>query len=137
MRKIGLYIVTPILSFFGGFYFYAWAMKFFTDGELDGDTDSFLFWGGMAYLFFAVPLYFAIIYFMDRKLNRFKFLLYPIGCMVVFFIPVSWIMSVFSGSSFFSPEAMLFHSFFLSTGLIFGIFNWLFKNFSFLKENAK
>lgn len=108
MKKLGLYIVTPILSFLGGFYVFAWAMEFFTNEQLGRDAASVLFWGGTAYLILAVPLYFAIIYLIDKKLKRFKFLLYPLGCMAVFFIPVSGILGMFNSYDYLSPEAMLF-----------------------------
>ena len=41
--------------------------------------------------------------------------------MVVFFIPTALITVSFGSLDLLSPEAMLFHSFFLTSGLIFGL----------------
>lgn len=130
MKKIGIYIITPIASFSGGLYVFIWAMKIFLNEEIGNYIGFLLMWGGMAFLIFAVPFYFVIIHLIDNKFNRFKFVLYPFFCMLLFFLPTSAIMGIWSSSSLFSPEAMLFYSFFLTSGLIFGLLNWTFKKIS-------
>jgi hypothetical protein len=121
MRSLFLYIVTPIVSFLGGFFAYAFILKISSGESLEGDGDAVLFWGGIAFFLLGVPVYFGIIYLIDHWLKRLKWLYYPIGCMLVFFIPTALIALSFGSLNLLSPEAMLFHSFFLTSGLIFGL----------------
>lgn len=128
MVKFCLYVLTPLLSFIGGFSAYILVLKIVWEQSLSGgDIGATLYWGGIAFFLLAVPIYLGIIYFIDNRFKRLKGLLYPIGCMLVFFIPTLLITLTFGSINIFLPEAMLFHSFFLTSGLIFGLCNWGFK----------
>lgn len=121
MRGFFMYLVTPIVSFFGGFFAYKLILEKVLNEELGGDTNAVLFWGGIAFFLFGVPIYYGIIHLIDIWVKKLKWLYYPIGCMLVFFIPTAFITITFGSLNLFSPEAMLFHSFFLTSGLIFGL----------------
>ncbi|GIN42378.1 hypothetical protein [Heyndrickxia oleronia] len=128
MVNFCLYVLTPLLSFIGGFFAYILMLKIVWEQSFSGgDMEAILFWGGIAFFIFAVPIYLGIIYFIDKRFKKFKGLLYPIGCMLVFFLPTLLITLTFGSTNLFLPEAMLFHSFFLTSGLIFGLCNWGFK----------
>ena len=128
MVNFCLYVVTPLSSFIGGFFAYILTLKIVWEQSLSGgDMEAVLYWGGIAFLLVAVPIYLGIIYFIDNRFEKLKGLLYPIGCMLVFFIPTLLVTLTFGSVNPFSPEAMLFHSFFLTSGLIFGLCNWGFK----------
>ncbi|WP_153733190.1 hypothetical protein [Sporosarcina obsidiansis] len=129
MINFSLYVVTPILAFIGGFLFYVLTLKFVWDESIAGDMRAVLFWGGIAFFAIAVPIYFGVIYFIDRRFVRFKVLLYPIVCMLIFFIPTLVIAMMFGSLNPFSPEAMLFNSFFIGSGLIFGLSFWIIKRY--------
>ena len=125
MKKFGLYILTPIASFLSGFYIFVKMWHFFLNENLNSnDFNVIFFWGGLPYLIGAVPFYFFIIHLIDKKNYSFKFLLYPIGCMLGFLIPLVPIILLWSGGHLFSSELILFYGFFLTSGLIFGILNW-------------
>ena len=127
MQQFGLYVLTPLLSFFGGFYAYVWILNNYWKQELGGDAISVVIFGGLAFVSLAVPLYFLIIEFIDKRFSHFKLLLYPLMCMLTFFLPVLLIMAVWDGSNVLSAESLLFYAFFLASGFIFGVLNWLFK----------
>jgi hypothetical protein len=130
MVNFCLYVITPLLSYLGGFFAYNLTLKTVWEQSLSrGDMEAVLLWGGIAFFLLAVPIYLGIIYLIDLKLKKLKGYLYPIGCMLVFFIPTLLITVTFGSVNPFSPEAMLFHSFFLTSGLIFGLCNWGFKIF--------
>jgi len=124
-----LIVLISFLSYIGGFIAYNWALFAFWNQTLGGDIVSVLFWGGIAFSLLAVPIYLGIIRYIDTKTKTNKGWLYPIGCMLVFFIPTLFIIMIFQSTQLFSPEAMLFHAFFLTSGLIFGLCSWTFKNF--------
>lgn len=135
MIKIG-FVFVPILSFIGGLFSYVMTLKIVWDESISGgDKIAVLFWGGIAFFAIAVPIYFGVIYFIDRQFVGFKVLLYPIACALAFFIPTSVITMVFGGLNPFSPEAMLFNSFFISSGLIFGLSIWIFKRINIRTVN--
>ena len=130
MVNFSLYIVTPLLSFIGGFFAYVLTLNIVWEQSLSsGDMKAVLFWGGIAFFLLAAPIYLGITYFIDNRFKKIKGLLYPIGCMLVFFIPTLVVTLSFGSMNPFSPEAMLFHSFFLTSGLIFGLCSWGFKKF--------
>ncbi|MBS4188722.1 hypothetical protein KHA94_00625 [Bacillus sp. FJAT-49705] len=129
MVNFYLYVFTPLLSFIGGFFAYTLTLKIVWEQSLGGDMVSVLFWGGIMFFLVSVPIYLGVIYFIDKRTKKFKGLLYPIGCMLVFFIPTLFITLSFGGINPFSSEAMLFHSFFFTSGLIFGLCSWGFKKF--------
>lgn len=54
--------------------------------------------------------------------------LYPLSCMLLFFLPTVLIMMAWGGGDPFAAEALLFHSFFFMSGFLFGLLNWFFKN---------
>lgn len=116
-----LYIVTPFVSFFGGFFAYKLILEKVIGQSLGGEANAVLFWGGIAFFLLGVPIYFGIIYLIDRWVKKLKWLYYPIWCTLAFFMPTTLITVTFGSLNLFSPEAMLFHSFFLTSGLIFGV----------------
>ncbi|MCM3711759.1 hypothetical protein [Sporosarcina luteola] len=125
-----LYVVTSLLSFIGGFYAYILTLKIVWEQSLSGgDMKAVLFWGGIVFFLLATPIYLGIIYFIDNRFKKIKGLLYPVGCILVFFIPTLLVTLSFGSMNTFSPEAKLFHSFFLTSGLIFGLCSWGFKKF--------
>lgn len=135
MMKFCLYIVTPFLSYIGGFYAYILTLKIVWEQSLSGgDMKAVLFWGGIAFFLLATPIYLGIIYFIDRMFKNNKGFLYPFGCIVVFFIPTLLVTFSFGSINPFSPEAMLFHSFFIASGLIFGLCIWGLKNYKLAKS---
>lgn len=127
MRKLGLFILSPILSFIGGFYVYAWMLQKLWNQELGGDSEAVLFWGGQAYFIFEVPCYFLLIRYIDKKFKKLKLLLYSLSCMLGFVIPILVLWLIWGGG-LFTPEMVLFYGFFISSGLIFAVLNWSFKN---------
>ncbi|WP_339250853.1 hypothetical protein NSQ43_13060 [Sporosarcina sp. FSL W8-0480] len=125
MVNLYFYVVTPLLSFIGGFFSYILTLKIVWDQSMSGgDMKAVLFWGGIAFFLVATPIYLGIIYFIDKRCTKIIGLLYPIGCILVFFIPTFFITLSFGSVNPFSPEAMLFHSFFITSGLIFGLCSW-------------
>lgn len=131
MKKFALYVLTPIVSFLGGFIAYAGMLNYFFGEKLGNDTDTVLVYGGLAYLVYLVPFYLIVLHLIDKKFNRFRVILYPLVCMLGFFIPILIFMLFFEigEGKLFSSEAMLFHVFFLVSGLIFGLLTWAFKQF--------
>jgi hypothetical protein len=119
----------PIIVFYWSFFTYILTLKIVWEQLLGGDMVAVLYWGGIAFFLVSVPIYLGIICFIDKRSKKLKGLLYPIGCMLVFFIPTLLITLSFGSMNPFSPEAMLFHSFFLTSGLIFGLCSWGFKKF--------
>jgi len=58
---------------------------------------------------------------VDRKSERYRYVLYPSGCIAVFFVPTLLILLMYGGGSPFAPEALLFHLFYTAPGLAFGL----------------
>lgn len=131
MRRLGLYVCSPLLSYISGFLAYIITLKLIWNQTLGGELSFVLIYGGISFFIIGFPIYLGIIYLIDRKVHKYKGLLYPLGCMLIFFIPVLFITLQFGSSDLFSPESMLFHSFFLTSGLIFGICHWGIKKASF------
>ena len=121
MRNFFIYIVTPLLSFYGGFFAYKLILENVWNEPLGDEAGAVLFWGGIAFFLLGVPVYFGVIYLIDIWVKKLKWLYYPIGCMLVFFMPTTLITLSFGSLALLSPEAMLSHSFFLTSGLIFGL----------------
>lgn len=114
MQKLGLFVLTPIISFLGGFYAYVWVLKQQWNQDIGNDATAVLIYGGMAFVALAMPLYFLVIGFIDKRIARFKMVLYSLFCMLLFFLPTVLIIdglgrgrSVCSGSPLVSQ--LLFH----------------------------
>ena len=123
-------IIAGLLSFIVGFMCYALTINVVWNQSLGNDAYSVLFWGGSAFLLIAVPVYLFMISLIDEsaRFSKHKYLFYPLSCMLVYFVPTALIKLSFDGVlAIFSEEVMLFHSFFLSAGLIFGITIWFFR----------
>ncbi|MFS0574726.1 hypothetical protein AB1K83_03780 [Sporosarcina sp. 179-K 3D1 HS] len=127
MKKIALYILTPILSYLSGFI--AFSLAFFTTAQesIGGEAVWLLTVSGLTFLFIGFPVYLGIIHWIDSKYNTFKGLLYPMGCMLVFFIPTLAINLRYGSINLLAPESMLFHLFFIVTGAVFGLCHWAIK----------
>lgn len=133
MKQFLFIAFIAFLSYLGGIAAYNLALFVIWDEIIgSGDLVAVLFWGGMVFGLLAVPIYLGIIHLIDKKYKGNKMWLYPIGCMLIFFVPTLFIMMMFGGinlTSLFGPEAMLFHVFFLTSGFIFGLCSWRFKKF--------
>lgn len=129
MRSFFIILVIPILSFFGGFFTYKFILENVHNESLGEDANAVLFWGGIAFFLFGVPIYFGIIYLIDIWFKKLKWLYYPIGCMLAFFMITSIITISFGSLNLLAPEALLFHSFFLTSGFIFGLCTGIVKSF--------
>jgi len=127
MRTILLYLISPLLAFVGGFCTYVVILKVVHDETLGRDATAVLIWGSLIFLAICMPLYTGIIYAIDKRFSSHKGLLYPLGCMLLFVIPTVTIMGIWGDINPFLPEAMLFHSFFIMSGLIFGLCHWVIK----------
>lgn len=125
--KMALYTVISLLAFGSGFYAYNLTLEWVWDQSLKGDYTSLLVTGGIAFFVFAVPIYLWVIHMIDKKWKNPVGISYPLVCMLVFFIPTFVISFSFGNVNLFLPEAMLFHSFFLTSGFIFGTCVWLIK----------
>ncbi|MEK3933731.1 hypothetical protein MKY41_00310 [Sporosarcina sp. FSL W7-1349] len=101
-----------------------------------GETVWLLVVTGIAFLLICLPIYFWVIHWIDSKYDTFKGLLYPLGCMLVFFIPTLAINLRYGSINLFSPESMLFHIFFFVTGAVFGLCHWMIKQERFPKVLA-
>lgn len=133
MREFGLYVMNPIISFMGGFLALMLTLKWVWNESLRGDLAFTLLYASIFFIGVAFPIYLGVIYFIDKKFDKFKVLLYPLGCMLIFFIPTLLINLRFGSWNLLSPESMLFHSAFLVSGFIFGMFSWILKEPSFSK----
>lgn len=128
MRNIGLYILCPVLSFIAGIFSYMLILKWVWNETLGGDLAAILFYGGIIFLTICFPIYLGVIHLIDKWFHQYKGLLYPLGCMLVFFIPTLFLNLLFGSFDLLSPESMLFHSFFLTAGFIFGVCHWCLKH---------
>src|SRR5690554_352499 len=113
VRKFALYAVSPFLSFFAGFAVYLLTLKLVWDETIGREWTAVMFYAAGAYVLVCIPVYFGVIYFIKKQFKKYKALLYPFGCMFIFFIPTLFITLQFGSADLFSPEAVLFHSFFL------------------------
>lgn len=127
IRAFSLYILTPLLSYLGGFYAYITTLQLIWNESLGGDFHAVLFYSLLAFCLIAIPIYLGMIVFVDNKFKNFKFIFYPLGCILVFFIPTFFIGLSLGSINIFIPEAMLFHAFYITSGLIFGLCTWIFK----------
>lgn len=126
MRDILLYLISPLLAFVGGFCAYVVTLKVVWDETLVDGT-AVLVWGSVIFLTVCMPLYMGIIYAIDKRFTSYKGLLYPLGCMLLFAVPTAAIMLIWGNMKLLLPEAILFHSFFIMSGLIFGLCHWVIK----------
>lgn len=119
-------LIAGVLSFMVGIMSYILTLKLVWNQSLGGDTYAVLYWGGFAFFVIVFPIYLLTIKFIDYLSFKHKYIFYPLSCMLIFFVPTSFITISLGGTfNIFSPEAMLFHSFFLSAGLVFGLTIWI------------
>lgn len=123
LLRYALLIIVFFLSYWAGFYSYESTLWLGWKQTLGGDKRAVVFWSSIAYVIILVPLYLLICYKIERKLKRklIRLVSYPIFCASTFILPTAFIMMFFGGGSFFSPESLLFYSFFASSGIIFGL----------------
>ena len=57
IRVISLYILSPLLSFIGGFYAYITTLRLVWDQSLGGDFNFVLYYGSIAYFLILFPIY--------------------------------------------------------------------------------
>ncbi len=126
------YIFSGLFSYGIGFLGYTITLKMVWDQTLGGDMNAVLFWGAVAYFLVAFPIHLLTVAVVEKLFTRPKLFYYPLGCMLVFFVPTLFITSSLSGQFIlFTPEAMLFHAFFLLAGLTFGLMTGFFKRAKF------
>ena len=125
--KIALFTFISLLAYGSGFYAYKLTLEIVWDQTMGGDYTAVLVWGGIAFFIFALPLYLWAIHMIDKKWKNPIGIIYPLVCMLVFFAPAFVISFSFGSLNLFLPETMLFHSFFLTSGFVFGMCMWLIK----------
>lgn len=110
-----------ILSYAAGFGIYIGALDWIYGQSIRSDLGFLIFASLFGYVVVACPAYVGIVYAIDRKIERFRLLLYPLACIAIFFVPTMLILFMYGGASPFSSEALLFHLFYTASGLVFGV----------------
>lgn len=118
--------IAGLLSYLVGIMTYILTLRIVWDESLGGDVYAVTIMGGMFYFVILHPLYLLTIKVIRESSIKHKSALYPLACMLVYFVPTSLIMLVLGGN-ISSPEAILFHAFFLSSGYVFGVVSWIFQ----------
>ncbi len=111
------------VSYWGGFLAYEGTLWLVWEQTLDGDLKATVFWSAVAYIIILVPLYLIVCFIIKSKVKHrlSRFLLYPVTCALTFVVPTTFILLIWGGGSLLSPEAQLFHSFFATSGFLFGL----------------
>ncbi|MFS0722440.1 hypothetical protein [Paenibacillus sp. 1P07SE] len=80
-------------------------------------------WSALAFLFVMGPLNLLICDAIQRKVKSplVRIWSYPAGCALTFVLPTAFIMTQFGGGNLLAPESMLFHAFFVTSGIVFGL----------------
>ncbi|GGN94113.1 hypothetical protein [Saccharibacillus kuerlensis] len=132
-----------LLSYAAGLAGYIYALDFFYGQTLGGDLNFVVFTTLVGFLVIACPLYIGIVYMVDKKIRKYKLLMYPAACILIFFVPTLiahfFTLLLWGGISLFSSEAFLFHCFYVCSGLVFGIGYWCIQQMnwgSFYRENS-
>ncbi|MFD1019459.1 hypothetical protein [Thalassobacillus hwangdonensis] len=128
MKKLGLYVVTPILSYAAGITAFITVGTIVRNESIGSDLGSVLLYGAFVYLLFALPIYYVTVYFIGKRYEHYRWLYYPAACMLVFMIPTAGLMITNGREELLSPEALVYNSFFLGAGLVFGLGSWYFKH---------
>lgn len=127
-ETINIYIIFLImLSYVVGISTYLFSLENIYGQSIGSDLSFVIVFSLLAYILICCPLYYTVIALIDKWFDTFKSILYPIGCMLIFFIPTFVIFLFWGGTSPFSPEAGLFYLFYVATGLVFGLGYWLIK----------
>jgi len=123
-----IYIIFLIIfSYIVGISTYLFSLKMMYGQSIGSDLSFVIIFSSLAYVFICCPLYYIVIVLIDKWFYKFKVILYPAGCMLIFFIPTFGIFLFWGGISPFAPEAGLFYLFYVVTGLVFGLGYWLIK----------
>nr|MBO2504291.1 hypothetical protein [Bacilli bacterium] len=72
MRNIGLYILSPVLSFIAGIFSYMLILKWVWNETLGGDLATILFYGGIIFLTICFPIYLGVIHLIDKWFHQDK-----------------------------------------------------------------
>lgn len=110
-----------ILAYAAGIGSYVGALDWIYGQSLGSEWGFLIFASLLGFVLVAYPAYVGIVYAVDRKSERYRYVLYPLGCIAVFFVPTLLILLMYGGGSPFSPEALLFHLFYTASGLVFGL----------------
>lgn len=132
MRYLGL-VGVAIVAYLAGAGAYLAVLALIWGQSVGRELKAVLFWGGLAYVVAALPLY--LIVFTGLALVRKLFLqsrtpvprwLFPLLGMALGLVPTCLILRLWGGglSHLFTPEAALFYSFFGASGLCFGAGWW-------------
>ncbi|MEC1178165.1 hypothetical protein P9B03_06685 [Metasolibacillus meyeri] len=115
-------IFSGLFAYIAGFACYTLMLKIVWAQSLGGDGVAVMLWGAIAFFFIAVPIYLLVIRVARKCSNKYHYIYYPLSCMFVFVVPTAFIAMALGGTfDIFGPEEMLFYSFFLATGLVFGL----------------
>ncbi|QDQ03060.1 hypothetical protein FOH38_22880 [Lysinibacillus fusiformis] len=126
-KNFGKYILTPLIAYLSGFYMYNSIINIVWNQSLGNEMGAVLFYGALAFLLVATPIYLLLINWMEIKFNKYHIFIFPSGCMCIFFIPTMFISALFGSFNPITSEALLFHAFFLTSGCVFGIGSAIFK----------
>jgi hypothetical protein len=112
-----------LASYWAGFSSYKATLWFVWHQTLWGDEKATVFWSAIAFSVVLFPLYLLICFMIKWKIKpkRSSLVYYPLFCGLIFVIPTAFIVVYNGGGSLLSPEAQLFHAFFASSGIVFGM----------------
>lgn len=129
MIATGSYIVlTPILAFLSGLLSYSIMLQLLWDEMIGAELGTVVFWGSAVFSV-MVPVYFVIIYLIERRFNSNKLFLFPTACLLISLLPVFIIFVPFGRQALFSEQSALATSFFAAAGIVFGLCSWIFRKF--------
>ncbi|MCQ4085692.1 hypothetical protein [Saccharibacillus sp. JS10] len=117
----GAIILLSLLSYSSGFLSYIYSLQLIFGQSLKSDFGFVLFTTLLGFLLVACPLYIGMVYLVDKIFKSSKIFLYPLVCVMIFFVPTLLVLLIWGGVSPFSSEAQVFYFFYLSSGIVFGV----------------
>jgi len=122
MFKFAMFLLGAV-SYGAGFLGYVYRLHAAYNQPLH-DVGYTIFTSLFGFLVVACPLYIGLVYLVDKKFKSLKWLLYPLACVAIFFIPTLLALLLWGGGHPFSSEAQLFYFFYLFSGITFGLGYW-------------
>jgi hypothetical protein len=132
--RYAYWIGLSLIGYVGGVAGYAATLAIVWKQSIGGDLEAVLFWGGLAYVLIAIPLFVFTFWAIDRVRSRRRgmrrrppALLYPAAAALEGPGATYFIMRVWGGgaSSLLEPEAIPFHTLFAVAGIIWGTGWWM------------
>ena len=139
-------VVVAVLAYFVGLGAYVGVLRAVWHEKITGgEAEAVIFWGGLAYLLVAIPLY-LLAFWMIKLARPFVFgfrrlfllfifpatavlvAIFPTGfalCAGFFGVPLLALPNAMFECAFAHPEAIPFYAFFGASGLCFSV-GWLF-----------